>query len=150
MTRRLFTAVWVMIVSSAALAGCATTQTTQEPSLYERLGGRHAIRLVVDDFVTNAAKNPQIASRFKGLQAAQVEKLKSNLADFICDATGGPCSYVGRDMKTAHTGMKITEAEWTAFSESLIAALDKNKVDSREKGELLGVVAAQMKDIVGQ
>jgi hypothetical protein len=53
-------------------------------------------------------------------------------------------------MKSTHTGMKITDAEWSACPESLIAALDKNTVGAREKGELLGVVASQMKDILGQ
>ncbi len=106
-------------------------------------------KLDAEDAATIAASNPQIADRFKGLQPAQVERQKSNLADFICDATGGPCAYLGRDMKTTHTGMKLTDADWNACVDSLGSALDKNKVPVKEKTELLGALGPLMKDIVG-
>jgi len=77
-------------------------------------------------------------------------KLKSNLADQICDATGGPCSYVGRDMKATHKGMKITEAEWSATVENLNKALDKHRVPAKEKQELIGAIGPMKGDIVGQ
>jgi hemoglobin len=79
-----------------------------------------------------------------------VFKLKSHLSDQICDATGGPCSYLGRDMKTTHAGMKITEAEWSATVEALVKALDKYKIDKTEKEELLAALGPMKKDIVGQ
>jgi len=84
------------------------------------------------------------------MKPADVEKLKSNIADQICDATGGPCSYLGRDMKTTHKGMKITEAEWNATVENLGKALDKNQVGAKEKQELIGALAPMKGDIVGQ
>ena len=89
-------------------------------------------------------------ARFKDLKPPEVEKLKSNLADQICEATGGPCSYLGKDMKTTHKGMKITEAEWNATVENLVKALDKHKVDAKDKQELLGALGPMKKDIVGQ
>lgn len=154
-TIRVTSAAVALVVTAVVLGGCASMgggapQPVAAPSLYERLGGRHAIRLVVDDFVANAVADNRVNARFKDMKAPDVERLKSNLADQICQAAGGPCSYLGRDMKTVHAGMKITEVEWTACSEALVKALDKNKVGSREKDELLGVVASLMKDIVGQ
>ena len=141
----------LVVVMAVGAAGCASMKSKDtQPSLYQRLGGREGIALVVDDFVANAVANPQIADRFKGLQPVQVLKLKSNLSDFICDATGGPCAYVGRDMKTSHTGMKLTDADWNACVDSLSRALDKQKVPPKEKSELLGALAPLMKDIVGQ
>ena len=83
---------------------------------------------MVGDFVTNMAGDSRVNARFKDMKGPDVEKLKSNLADQICDATGGPCSYLGRDMKTTHKGMKITDAEWNATVENLTKALDKNNV----------------------
>jgi hemoglobin len=149
-TRVVGTVLAVVIV--VGLTGCASMgeKATAERTLYQRLGGREGIALVVDDFVATAVANPQIGERFKGLQPAQVFKLKSNLSDFICDATSGPCAYVGRDMKTVHTGMKLTDADWHACVDSLGAALDKNKVPEKEKVELLGALGPLMKDIVGQ
>jgi hemoglobin len=139
----------IVVVATLNLAACAT-MGDPPPTLYKRLGGREGIALVVGDFVTNMAGDSRVNARFKDMKPADVEKLKSNLSDQICDATGGPCSYVGRDMKTVHKGMKITDAEWSATVENLSKALDKNKVDAKDKSELLGMLGPMKADIVGQ
>ncbi len=129
---------------------CVSAPAAAAPSLYRRLGGRDGIGFVVADFVTNMAGDPRVNARFKDLKPPDVERLKSNLADQICEATGGPCSYLGRDMKTTHKGMNVTEAEWTATVENLAKALEKNKVGAKEQQELVGVLGPMKKDIVGQ
>ncbi len=138
----------VLAVLVLSAMGCATM--AGKPSLYKRLGGREGIALVVDDFVANLAADPRVNGRFKGLPPAAVARLKSNLSDQICEAAGGPCSYLGKDMKTTHKGMKITEAEWNATVENLNRALDKRKVPPAEKQELIQLVASMKGDIVGQ
>jgi len=139
----------VLLVAALNLVACAT-MGDPPPTLYKRLGGREGIALVVGDFVANMAGDSRVNARFKDMKGPDVERLKSNLSDQICDATGGPCSYLGRDMKTAHTGMKITDAEWSATVENLAKALDKNKVDPKDKTELLGMLGPMKADIVGQ
>jgi hemoglobin len=145
---------WVVSVAVlvVGLASCATMRDQQAPapSVYTQLGGRHGIALVVDDFVANVVADNRINARFKTLQPAQVFKLKSNLADQICEATGGPCAYVGRDMKTVHRGMKITDAEWNATVEALVKALDSRNVPVGAKSALLGKISPMKPDIVGQ
>jgi hemoglobin len=134
-----------------AVAGCASTQTAPAPvSLYKQLGGREGIALVVDDFVANVVADDRINARFKALKPEQVFKLKSNLADQICDASGGPCAYLGRDMKTVHQGMNVTEAEWGATVEALVKALDKHNVPAGAKAALLAALAPMKPDIVGR
>ena len=143
----------LVIVIAVNLSACASMgggQTSAMPSLYKRLGGREGIALVVGDFTANMAADPRVNERFKGMKPEAVEKFKSNLADQICDAAGGPCSYLGKDMKTTHQGMKITEAEWSATVENLTKALDKNNVDAKAKQELLAALGPMKKDIVGQ
>lgn len=140
---------WVVIVLAVALTACAT-MADKGPSLYDRLGGRHPIALVVDDFVANVVADGRVNARFKSLKPAEVSKFKSNLSDQICQATGGPCSYVGKSMKESHTGMKITDAEWNATVEALVKALDKHKVPAKEKSELLAILGPLKGDIVGQ
>jgi hemoglobin len=135
------------------LGACAST--TQEaaptaPSLYKQLGGREGIATVVNDFTATMAADPRVNIRFKDTKPADLEKFKSNLADQICEATGGPCSYLGKDMKTAHKDMRITEDEWTATVENLVKALDKNNVPAQAKQQLLGALGPMKKDIVGQ
>jgi hemoglobin len=74
--------------------------------------------------------------------------LKGHLVDQVCSATGGPCIYRGRDMKTTHAGMKISEGDFNALVQDLVAALDKFNVPAQEKGELLALLGAMKKEIV--
>jgi hemoglobin len=148
-----------LLLLVASVAACASMQAT-EPTLYERIRavdgtgttrqGRDAIAIVVDRFVANMVADNRVSARFKGMPAPAVEKLKSNLSDQICQASGGPCSYYGRDMKAVHTGMKITEAEWNATVENLNKAFDQAKVGERERKDLVAAIAPMKGDIVGQ
>lgn len=128
-------------------SGAGSAAAPAQKSLYDRLGGKKAVAAVVDDFVTNVSKDKVINKRFA---KTDIKKLKKNLNDQICAATGGGCKYEGKDMKTAHKGMKITEDEWKATVGDLVAALDKNKVPDKEKNELLTPLAGMHDDIVGQ
>jgi len=116
-----------------------------DKSLYDRLGGKDAITAVVDDFVGRVAADNRINGFFA---KANVPRLKMMLVDQICEASGGPCKYTGRDMKTAHRGMGITDAAFDALVGDLVATLDKFKVGEREKQELLSTLGPMRKDIV--
>src|SRR5262249_25307294 len=113
----------------------------------DRLGGKDAIAAVVDDFVGNVAADKRINGFFA---KADVPRLKRNLVDQICQATGGPCTYTGREMKTAHKGMGITDPEFKALVEDLQKSLNKFKVPDKEQGELLGILGPLKPQIVGQ
>jgi hemoglobin len=153
MTRALGWGLLGMLVV-ATLSACASTRDVGQPgampSLYKRLGGREGISTVVNDFAANMVADPRVNERFKDKKPEELERFKSRIADQICEATGGPCSYYGKDMKTAHEGMRISEAEWNATVENLVKALDKNNVDAKSKQELLAALGPLKKDIVGQ
>src|SRR5438067_8607679 len=114
----------LVVVATLGLAACASTssESTPSPSLYRRLGGREGIAGVVDGFVTNVLADPRIGPAFKALPAAKVGPLKTNIADFICENTGGPCSYGGRPMKDAHKGMALTTDDFEACNAALAKA----------------------------
>ena len=76
--------------------------------------------------------------------------LRQHFIDFLCANTGGPCLYLGQDMKTAHKGLRITEGEWNAAATDLVATLDKFKVPEKEKNEVVSAVVALKPEIVGQ
>ena len=135
-----------VVASAVTLGACAPTPPPPQASLYQRLGGQQAITAVVDDFVANVAADNRINHFFAH---TNIPHLKQELVDQICQATGGPCKYTGRDMKTSHTGMKITEAEWNATVEDLVKTLDKYKVPEREKNDLLALLGSLKADIVG-
>jgi truncated hemoglobin YjbI len=121
-------------------------------SLYVRLGGKKAIKAVVEEFVNNVAGDSRINSLFARTVAdpKRTKKLKENLVDQICEATGGPCKYKGLDMVTAHKGMNITDAQFGALVEDLVKALDKFNVGETEKNELLGALGGMKDQIVGK
>lgn len=144
-----------LLAVSFGLAACAsmgaeTKTTTSGPSLYRRLGGREAIAGVVDQFVVNALADPRIGPAFKALPAAKVGPLKTNIADFICENTGGPCSYGGRTMQESHKGLKLTKEDVDACNAALAKALDQKGVAAREKNELMALVQGLMPTIVNQ
>jgi hemoglobin len=114
-------------------------------SLYDRLGQKPAITAVVGQFVANVAGDSRINGRFA---STDIPKLKRHLVDQVCMATGGPCAYHGRDMKSTHEGMKISTADFTALVEDLVKALDHFKVPEKEKSELLGLLGPMKSDIV--
>jgi hemoglobin len=114
-------------------------------SLYERLGGKDAITAVVNDFVGRCAADDRINGKFA---RTDIPRLKSNLIDQVCEATGGPCTYAGRDMRTTHDGMGVTAAEFDALVADLVATLDKFSVGEGEKTELISALAPMRADIV--
>jgi len=132
------------LVLGLSLAACAENKM-HEQSLYTRLGGKPAITAVVDQFVANVADDKRINSFFAN---ADIPGLKGKLVDLICQGTGGPCTYTGKDMKAAHEGMGVKEADFNALVEDLVAALDKFKVPEKEKGELLGILGPMKNAIV--
>ena len=123
-----------------------STAMSESLSLYDRLGRRDAIVLVVKDFVEQrVAKDARINGMFAN---TDIPDLEAKLVDQICQATGGPCTYTGKDMRTAHAGMNIKDADFTALVEDLKASLDHFKVGAREQNELLGALAKMHDDIV--
>ncbi|HEV2041499.1 MAG TPA: group 1 truncated hemoglobin [Casimicrobiaceae bacterium] len=137
------------LVATLLLGACQNMGMTpmQQKSLYDRLGGQGAIVAVVDDFVGNVAADNRINKFFA---KTDIPRLKRLLVEQICAGTGGPCTYTGRDMKSAHAGMGINDAQFNALVEDLVKSLDKFKVPEKEKGELLGILGPMKPSIVGQ
>lgn len=145
MNRIMFALVLVGLAGTALVAG---DHHESQQSLYKRLGGYDAIAAVVDDFVQRLATDPQLGRFFQGHSVSSVKKIRQLVVDQLCEATGGPCYYTGRDMKTAHAGMGISEADWDASVKHLVATLDKFKVPEKEKNEVLGAISTMKDQIV--
>ena len=154
-TRSIMVAVFTALALVACGGGGKKADTTgggnraavSEKSLYDRLGGKDAITAVVDDFVANVAADKRINAFFAN---ADIPGLKQKLVDQICEVSGGPCKYTGKDMKAAHAGMGIKDADFDALVEDLVKSLDKFKVPAAEKHDLLGTLGGMKGDIVSQ
>lgn len=141
---------FVSCLALVGLLGVSASAAGQTKSLYDRLGGKAAIVAVVDDFVANCAADVRI-NKFFAATAADKNRLaafKNKLVDQICEAAGGPCKYTGRDMKSAHAGMGITNADFNALVEDLTKTLGKFKVAKTEQDQLLGVLGPMRAQIV--
>ena len=121
-----------------------------EKSLYERLGGYNAIAAVNDDLVGRLVADKQLGRYLIGHCTDSKKKLRQLIVDMLCEATGGPCIYTGRDMKTMHTGLGITESDWQVSVKLLTATLDKFKVPQKEKEDVFAAVSGLKPDIVGR
>ena len=141
--------------SGAAILTAQTAQTVAKPagapSLYDRLGGVYPIAMVVDDFIERLLvndtlnANPAIAEARARVPAAG---LKFHVTTLVCQVTGGPCTYVGRTMKTSHAHLHITEREWQSMLADFRKTLDKYKVGRVEQDELVAIVETTKPDIV--
>ena len=130
--------------SGPGVLGTAAKGAAKKP-LFERLGGKAAIEAVVDDFLGRVAGDATINS---GFAVAHVPRIRQRLIELVCVGTGGPCTYSGRDMTTAHAGQGITNAQFDTLVGHLVATLDKFKVPAAEKGELLSVLGPMRPAIV--
>jgi hemoglobin len=155
----------VTVLAAAALAGSEEKPASQAAksaapaavaspaakSLYDRLGGSYPIAVVVDDFIERLLVNDTLNANPAIKEARdRVPKagLKFHVATLVCQVTGGPCKYVGRDMKTAHARLNINEKEWQAMLADFRTTLDKFKVPPTEQGELVAIVNSTKPDIV--
>jgi hemoglobin len=134
---------------SAAQAPGATAAPAPPPAtLYQRLGGYDSLAVLTDDFVARLARDRSLARFFANVNDASKGRMRQLMLDQLCAASGGPCIYPGRDLKTAHQGLGIRESDWAATIGHLIASLDKYKVGPKEKDEVLQWVARLKRDIV--
>ncbi len=138
------------LVTATALAQQPAPAATKAP-LYERLGGMKGISLVVDDFIDRLVvnrtlnKNPAIDA---GRKRSPAPYLKVQVSQLVCEVSGGPCKYTGKDMKSAHVHLNISEKEWDVMAGEFKKSLDKFRVPAAEQDELFEIVGKTRADIV--
>ena len=161
---RVFPVVWLVAVpgslilaqdhptsSPQARSANAAETTAPKKSLYERLGGVYPISVVVDDFIerlfVNDTLNANPAINEARLRVPK-QGLKFHVTTLVCQATGGPCTYTGREMKPAHAHLNISETQWQAMLADFLKSLDKFSVPATEQSELVAIVNSTKADIV--
>jgi hemoglobin len=119
--------------------------TTQTKSLYDRLGGIDAINALTESWVARVGGDDRANKKFA---RTNIARLKKEVADQLCEATGGPCTYTGRSMRETHDGMKTTAGEFEVVMQHLDATLDELNVPKSEHDELVGLIRPMRGDIV--
>ena len=119
-----------------------------EKTLYERLGGYDAISAVVNDLIPRLASDSELARFWNNRGEDGINREKQLLIDYLCANAGGPLLYTGRDNKTSHKGMGVTDSDWAKFSGHLNATLDAFQVPDQERTDVLGFIESTKADIV--
>ena len=117
-------------------------------TLYERLGGYDAISAVANDLLPRLQADSQLARFWQNRGEDGLKREKQLLIDFLCSSAGGPLYYTGRDMKTSHIGMKISESDWSAFLGHLNSTLEAFQVPQAERDQVVAFVQSTKPDIV--
>jgi hemoglobin len=126
----------------------SVSKSGTKPSLYHRLGGYDVIAGIIDDFLARHRANPQLARFLAGRSADSRRRARQMLVDQLAELCGGPCFYIGRDMKTSHAGLGITTSDWKASMNCLAESLDQFKVPRKEKQKVLAIVDKLKAEIV--
>lgn len=143
------------LIAVLSLAAChhhstarpeAATHAAPDKPLFVRLGGQPAIDAVVAKFVEKTGNDPRISQYFTNVDK---DKLKASMDEHICSITGGECTYHGKSMLEAHTGMKLRQADFDAFMDDLQQTLTELKVPERESNEVLAAFRGMQGDVVG-
>jgi hemoglobin len=125
-----------MLMSAAALA---------DKTLYESMGGEPALRAAMDHFADMVVADDRINFTFA---EANMAKFKQLLFEQLCNLSGGPCKYTGRDMRTSHVKLKINNAEFNALAEDLYISLGQAGIPYRLQNKLMALLAPMQHEIV--
>lgn len=128
-----------------ACSGCIPMQQKPEASLYNRIGGKPMLTRLSNQTLDIVSKDPRTSHSFEGVK---MSTLKQSLADFLCVKTGGDCIYEGETMKNAHKESQISMAEYEVMVDVLRQQMDQNGVGTREKNQLLKILAPMKRDVV--
>ena len=140
----------ILLIVMLAPAVAAQSEPAEQ-TLIERLGGISGIALVVDDFVDEFIADPVIMANPNTRERKPgegVPGLKYHLTSIICEASGGPCKYVGPTLREAHEGLNVSETEWERMGELFSSTLARHNVGEREQQELFAILGPTKDDIV--
>jgi hemoglobin len=119
-----------------------------ENTLYSRLGGYDAISAVVHELLSRLKKDEQLGRFWKNRGDDGINREKQLLIDYLCANAGGPMLYTGRDNKTSHQGMGVTESDWSLFLTHLLETLIHFQVPKNEQTDVLAFIESTKFDIV--
>jgi hemoglobin len=142
--------VGILLLSAHTVAARSDEEKKQQ-SLYDRLGGLAPISVVVDDFIDTMVPDPFL-NRNSAINEARkrvpAPYLKFQVTALVCQETGGPCQYTGRNMKDSHAHLNITEQEWDRMVVIFKEVLAKHQVPGPEQQGLLEIIDSTKVDIV--
>jgi hemoglobin len=123
----------------------AASAKAADDSLYVRLGGEAGVAAISNTLIDRVVADPVMGPSFTD---SKLSRIKTLLAEQICDLSGGPCHYSGDPMKEVHAGHHITQAMFYRMVATLRGILKERHVDLRSTNQLLRLLAPMKRDVV--
>lgn len=132
----------LMFVFAAGAAAQA-----RDDSLYQALGAEPGIAELVDVLLERVYTDTRIAFLFKDVDRPNLSRL---IREQFCEKSGGPCTYSGRSMAEAHSGLGLKQKEFDIFVDDLIDAMESVKLPYRTQNRLLKIFAPMRPEVIDQ
>ena len=123
---------------------------SDQETLYQRIGGYDVVAAIIDDMGPRALNDPAFSMFFTDMDEEAGKAARQHSVNLVCELAGGPCFYNGRDMKTVHEGLGITDEQWHLNLGHLADTLDALNIAGDEKSDVIALFAGQKGDIVVQ
>lgn len=135
---------WLAAFCIACCTTAAAGPKAPTKSLYDRLGGKPGVAALSDAFITELsqdarlAKSPQVRLVKSKVPDAEA---KARLTQALCHVAGGPCKATKADlMKGLPPKLELKPQEWFYVAQDANRAMDKRKIGTRERQELLSLL----------
>ena len=135
----------LLFAALLAAAGAWTHGAFAGDELYRDLGQYDNLVKIVDDATDRWVVDERIKDTFDNINLVRFKKL---LVDQLCELSGGPCKYTGRNMYEAHKGLHLNQKEFNALVEGLQLAMDKYNVPFWTQNRLIVLLAPMEPDVV--
>ena len=114
-------------------------------SVYEKIGGEAAVTAAVEAFYERVLSDPLLKGFF---EEVDMDMQKRQQIAFLSQALGGPSSYRGPDMKTAHAHLSIEQRHFDQVAQHLVATLQSLGVAQEDIDTIVQAVGPLAHDIV--
>jgi hemoglobin len=143
----------ILILTTAYALACSGPKPADAPApvaatLYQRLGGYDALAAVTDSFLQRLHGDSTIMAFFAGIDSTAMKRIRQNVVDQLCAASGGPCFYAGKPMKEVHALLEITPDVFDRFIGHFQATLTSFRVPSREQNEVMAALVSLKSEVV--
>ena len=135
----------ILTIAALLLCSLSNSYAQSQDALYQALGQKQGLSALMDDFMTRLMADARMQPFFKETNQAN---FKAQLADQLCQVAGGPCTYKGVDMKTAHLNLDINKTHFNALVEVLQLSMDAKGIAFSAQNQLLARLAPMNRDII--
>lgn len=123
------------------------TRKSDEPTLWDRLGGTEGADALIEDFYHRVLADPELAPFFEN---TSMDRLRTMQREFFSAALGGPLEYSGVPLSHAHHGRGIKPAHLNRFVGHLLATLKEAELSQEDRDQIYNRIHTLADDVLGQ